>query len=116
MNKVTFKSVKSADNKAEGRKYILEKYQYGRYEISKSICKNYNDGYETVYYSVSNGGIRFLPAICYTDNTPFNADEKPYFSIQTTAYGDLVKEDIEKIIAGYNEAIEAVKALTEYFI
>ena len=37
------------------------------------------------------------------------------FEIQTTAYGPKSAEEIEKIIAGYQEAVEVVRILNKEF-
>lgn len=55
----------------------------------------------------------YIPEIYYQDD--FYGESKPRFEIQTTAYGAKSPEEIQKVIAGYQEALEVVELLTKHF-
>lgn len=90
-------------------------FRVGRYFVRRT-GRPMEDG--TIWTNITvnkDNEARFLPDVYYEDDW-FSDDPKPCFKIQTTAYGALEAEDIEKVIAGYNEALEAVKMLTARFI
>jgi len=81
------------------------------YMVTRRVCK-YADGTTWKDYNVTKTG-DYIPDIYYNDG--IFSDEKPGFKIQTTAYGDKNIDEIKKIMAGYQEAIEAVEILTKNF-
>ena len=84
-------------------------FKAGRYEIEKCIY-NYDDGSSCTDYRVSHDWAeKYLPDIYYEKR--FGA-KTGHFEIQTTSYGSLPSEEIDKVIAGYKEAQEAA-ALAE---
>lgn len=91
-----------------------ETYKIGRYEVEHFVT-TYESGVviESIYV---NGEFKaeYLPDIQYYDDW-FNEGANKCFKIQTTAYGALNPEEIKKVIAGYNEAMEVVAILTEKF-
>ena len=89
-----------------GKHYKVERY-ISRYEdgdVRKRIC---------VHLSLKDERDNYIPKIYYEDD--FFGTSKPRFEIQTTAYGSMNPEEIKKVIAGYQEAIEAVEILTKNF-
>lgn len=54
-----------------------------------------------------------MPEINYEDG--LWTKEKSCFKIQTCAYGAMGVAEIEKVVAGYQEAMEVVKVLTMNF-
>ena len=58
----------------------------------------------------------YIPEIYFYDKNKWSDVEKAMFKIQTTAYGTMKVEEIDKIIAGLNFAKEVVARLTEMFL
>lgn len=93
---------------------IKEAYEIGGYEVDH-ITKIYEDGsqYESFRIGVDIDQ-EYLPEITY-EYDPGSSPEKR-FLIMTKGYGELIPEEAEKMISGYQEAIEVVRILTEAFI
>lgn len=92
----------------------LENYTLGAYDISKFV-NTYDAGYTLTSFTIrANGLDRYMPEISYDDGIWGNGEKK--FEIQTTAYGAMKADEIEKVIAGYQEAVEVVRILTKEFI
>ena len=109
------KSIQVNEKAADGKLYRAEEFTLGeRYEVEV-----YDTTYESgtairkIYVEAVDRNDRYLPVIYY--QTAIFGESEPRFKIQTTAYGAMDIEDIQKAIAGYQEAIEAVKVLTEAF-
>lgn len=109
------KSIQVNEKAADGNLYRTEEFTLGeRYEVEV-----YDTTYESgtairkIYVEAMDRNDRYLPEIYY--RADIFGKREPGFKIQTTAYGSLGIEDIQKVIAGYQEAIEAVKVLTEAF-
>ena len=103
----------------EGRKYVLTEYTIGNYKVEHLVtCFN---GYvePSININVSlnweDHHENYLPEIYFNDMFKPKKD-RYYFSIQTTSYGSLRPDAIEKIVAGYQQALAVVEALTEKFI
>lgn len=105
MMKLTLVKTKELENKK------FELYTIGKYEVCAST---YGDGGKLVTVSINKFEHEFMPEICTRDN--LFRGEIYGFEIQTTAYGSLNSDDIRKVIAGYNEALEVVEVLTKEFI
>lgn len=60
-----------------------------------------------------NRNEEYLPEI-YVDRVVFGKDE-PKFKIQTSSYGSLESTEIQKVIAGYNVAMEVVELIKKQF-
>lgn len=97
------------------------RFKIGRYEVVRSVFKKRDRKDEElkkwfVSYSVFKnskyGDIRYLPEI-YWEGEPLSKEDR--FVINTTSYGALGVEEIEKVIDGYQEAVEVVKILTKNF-
>ena len=86
--------------------YTLEVYTIHR--DGKEIYKRI--GVEVSYEDRTEN---YIPEIYYQDD--FYGKSKPRFEIQTTAYGTKSPEEIQKVIAGYQEAVEVVELLTKHF-
>ena len=109
------KKIREDNFEAQGRHYTHEHYECGRYAVIKITSKEKEHGWVYTTFTVKTSDKdNLLPTIYYNDC--IDDTSKPKFTIQTSAYGDLEPDGIKKIIAGYNEAIEAVEALTEKFI
>lgn len=89
-----------------GAHYTVERY-ITRYE-NGNVYKRFS-----VNVSYDDRNENYIPEIYYWDD--IFGEEKPRFEIQTTSYGALSPEEIKKVIAGYNEAVEAVEILTKNF-
>ena len=92
----------------EDRKYEL--YTIGKYQIEVT---NYSNGNRYITIRVDRFTNRFIPEIYCKDNFE---GKILGFEIQTTSYGALNAEAIQKVIAGYNEALEVVEILTKEFV
>ena len=90
----------------EDRQY--EVYKIGRYTIN---VVDYLDG--TAYITTEHEKADYLPHIYVRDDNDLHVLG---FEIQTTSYGALNAEEIQKVIAGYNEALEVVAVLTKEFV
>lgn len=88
----------------DGRKYEL--YQIGKYEVT---ITTYSDGCSFANIRKDHSE-RYLPEIYAREDRTITG-----FEIQTTSYGALPVEEISKVIAGLEEAMEVVKVLTEKF-
>lgn len=84
-------------------------YKIGGYTVSRmdytagAICMNIREERDWS-----------LPTI-YCQTNP-DGDVLTGFNIQTASFGALSPDDIRKLIAGYNEALEVVAILTKEFI
>jgi len=84
----------------------MAEYQIGESYIVRVIdSKNLGRRYE-VYPNRNEG---YIPEI-YINRGVWGKDE-PKFKIQTTSYGSLESEEIQKVIAGYNVAMETVELI-----
>ena len=98
-----------------GTKHEGTAYELGRYKVDKYIA-TYETGYvyKRIIVSVPwEERENYIPEIYYEDD--YYGTHTPRFEIQTAAYGALSPEEIAKVIAGYQEALEAVKILTKEF-
>lgn len=98
----------------DGELRTRDEYEIGHYKVAWVKCFYAEDGsenYENIQVFTAD---EYMPEIDYHDN--FWSKEKPEFKIQTCAYGSKGVDEIEKIISGYQEAVEVVKKLTERFI
>ena len=78
---------------AEGSSYILKKRDYTTYSLFD------------VWETESN---KYLPSIYANENMDGHVES---LDIQTTSYGAVGTEDMEKIIDGYKMAVDTVRAL-----
>ena len=92
------KMVKEMKN--EGRTYQL--YTLGKYEVDVTT---FESGYASIKVS-KDWKEEYLPEIYERNNG---------FAIQTTSYGSLQTEELKKVIAGYEYAMEAVEILNREF-
>ena len=89
-------------------------FKLGKYEVEEYTVTTYEDGKSYKRVAVSKDwDERYLPEINYCDD--ILGEKAPEFKIQTTAYGALKPEEIEKVVEGYKEALEAVEILTANF-
>ena len=93
----------------ENRKY--EVYEIEGYSVYVTI---YDDGEKIISVSTNIGDDEYTPDIYFEDGE-FGSKEKK-FKIQTTSYGALGIEEIEKFMAAYKKAVEAANVLTKEFI
>lgn len=101
-----------------GIKYEGVTYTLGEHYTVERYIKTYKDGsvYQNFYVKVADyneGRKNYIPEIYYEDN--YFGERNPRFEIQTTSYGALNPEEIQKVIKGYQEAVEAVEILTNRF-
>lgn len=96
----------------DGSIRTLDKFEIGRYAV-KRVNVFEKNRHQYMNISIYGSG-EYLPEIYYDDG--FWSDGAPKFTIQTTAYGAMGAEEIEKVVEGYQEAIEVVKVLEANFI
>lgn len=85
----------------------LEIYDLGRYTVK---VVRYADGWS--YTTIERERAEYLPEIYSRTDME---GKVLGFEIQTTSYGSLPVEEIKKMIAGLNEAIEVVETLNKEF-
>lgn len=89
----------------------LYKYAAGRYQVRKV---DHACGYTSIEVIPIDRSDRYLPEIYARSNIK---DNTPYaFEVQTTSYGALSTEELQKVIANLQEASEVAQALAEMFI
>lgn len=89
----------------------LYKYAAGRYQVRKV---DHACGYTSIEVIPTDRSDRYLPEIYARSNIEDNA---PYaFEVQTTSYGALPTEELQKVIANLQEASEIAQALTKMFV
>ena len=108
------KFIEHKEAQDERGNYKRDEYRIGNYVVFREMSF-YNTGstFERIQV-IPNREVDYIPEIYY-DYSLFG-DVVRSFKIQTTSYGSLSPEDIQKVIAGYNEALEIVNILTEKFI
>ena len=112
------KMVEQKHKEKNGNDYTATFYTLGGYEVDHNVTK-YADGtvwdrVQVSYIDYSAARDSYIPEISFDDGESRWSDGRG-FKIQTTAYGVLNPEEIQKVIAGYNYALEAVKILTDKF-
>lgn len=95
----------------EGKKLFI--YQAGRYEVKKI---EYEDGYTSIdIRRLRTARDEYLPEI-YVRDTYIDTKLTGFsFEVQTTSYGALEVDELQKVIAGLQEAAEVAQALTNKF-
>lgn len=88
----------------------LYRYTIGNYEVTK-IDKAL--GYTIIDIDRKTRD-RYTPEI-YA-RTSWDSEQPEAFEVQTTSYGALAGEELQKVIAGLQEAAEVAEALTAKFI
>lgn len=96
----------------EDDNYRSEVYVIGSYEVIRYI-KTYENGEKYISYSFRCDD-EFIPELFYQNNKWKNKEN--CFVISTTTYGALDAENIKKVVAGYEEALEVVETLTKQFL
>lgn len=114
---MTLCTISHKEKIVDGKKYERDEFTLGQhYSVVRNITR-YPDGDKltriSVELSYEDRHNNYFPEIYYEDD--FFGEEKPRFEIQTTAYGAMNPEEIKKVIAGYQEALEAVEILTKNF-
>lgn len=108
---INFKTMDSEGKHFERTEFTLGEH----YTVVRNITK-YADGTVIKRYSVITPyeyrRSHYIPEIEYHDGF-FDGEEE--FTIQTTAYGSMNAQEIKKVIAGYQEAVEAVEILNKNF-
>lgn len=93
----------------------MDDFKVGRYFVRRTISPMSDGEVWTRIQVQGDRDAEYLPPIQYDDDV-WSDNPNPRFEIQTTAYGAKGVEDIEKVIAGYQEALEVVNLLTEKFL
>lgn len=94
----------------DGIVYTADTFDCGNYTIERYA----QNGKVTNIYVDKDESVEYLPTVSY--RCRWTGNEDPEFVIQTTAYGAKPVGEIEKVIAGYQEAVEVVKILTKNFL
>ena len=111
--KLTF--IEHKECREENTKYERDIYEIGNYQVIRDLSI-YESGNKHERFEVRpNRKVDFLPDIYYNYSI-FGDDNQRDFRIQTTSYGSLPTEDIQKVIDGYKEAVEVVNVLNERFL
>lgn len=103
----------------ETARYERTDYTLGSYSVSHCFI-TYADGTTRERFDIKGemfdvaGQRRYLPEIYFDDG--FYGEDKKWFEIQTTSYGALTPDKIKEVVAGYEQALEAVAILTKEFI
>ena len=96
-----------------GKDYDGESYKCGNYEIMRKTWGKTQ--HFTIYAANAQlADDRYCPEIFDRPDREFGGTKE--FVIQTTSYGALNVEEMQRMIARLNEAIEVVKVLTEQFV
>ena len=114
---MTLCNINHMEKVEDGKKYEADEYTLGKhYTVVRNITR-YPDGDKLTRISVNlsyeDRHNNYFPEIYYEDD--FFGEYKPEFKIQTTAYGAMNPKEIKKVIAGYQEAMEAVEILNKNF-
>lgn len=94
---------------SQGNKVVTYENEY--YILTKII---YQYGYSSIVISEKNKNDNYRYSIYVKED--FDTDKILGFKIQTTSYGALAVDKIEKVIEGYNIAIKTVKELEKMFL
>lgn len=112
---MTLTTVQTEREIINGTTFEATRFTLGHYEVEREVVLKDNVKVSEIIsvradydYQHEN----YIPGI-YA-NKRFGA-KKYTFEIQTTSYGSLGTDDIQKVIAGYQEAVEAVKILEKNF-
>ena len=108
------KFIEHKEAQDERGNYERDEYRIGNYVVFRELSF-YKTGstFERIQV-VPNREVDYIPEIYY-DYSLFG-DVVRSFKIQTTSYGSLSPVDIQKLIDGYNEAVEVVNVLTDRFL
>lgn len=114
---MTLCTISHKEKIADGKKYERDEFTLGKhYTVVRNITR-YEDGDVLkricVNVSYEDKHNNYIPEIYYEDD--IFGEYRPQFKIQTTSYGSMDPKEIQKVIAGYQEAMEAVEILTKNF-
>lgn len=111
---MTLNQIEERTKEENGIKYTANIYTLGDNYRVERYRTTYADGNTNlIIYVIPNREKKYIPEIYYRRN--FFGTEKTFFEIQTTSYGALETEEIKKVIAGYQEALEAAEILNRRF-
>lgn len=100
-----------------GTKYEATEYSLGEHYEVEMYVTTYESGTvcRRIYVNVSyeDRHENYIPEIYFEEN--YFGKHMTRFEIQTASYGAMNPEEIQKVIAGYQEAVEAVEVLTKEF-
>ena len=115
---MTLKQVDYKTKEENGNKYEATTYTLGENYMVEKYIRTYDSGatitdIQVGYKDWRKARENYLPEIHYLED--FFGKTEPRIEIQTTSYGALNPEEIKKVIAGYQEALEAAEILTKEF-
>lgn len=93
---------------------IYDTFEIGCYKVDRGYKRYHENGAEVTGYDIYSDK-EYAPNIYYTESWTKD-DLTPEFRIQTSSYGAMKPSEIQKIIAGYQEAVEVVEVLTNTFL
>lgn len=103
--------LKITENRKDNRGAEITVYENDYYTVKKVVGVNdYIDVVITAKDKIDN----YIHDIYIEENS--DTFEITGFEIQTTSYGALKTEEIEKVVEGYNIAIKTVKELEKIFL
>ena len=105
------KLVETKSKEIDEKFYKYEMYRIGDYKVEVNYCNGVRNNIE-VEEDCKN---RFAPII-YFERNRWSEDKTEKFKIQTAAYGALGVDEIQKVIDGFQQAMEIVAILTEKFL
>lgn len=88
------------------------------YVVEKEACSWIPRGYMLTFCTGHAGRYsKYLPDIydCIRSRCSKDSESQWAFRIQTTAYGCQYPDEIEKVISGYQTALEAIRMVKEAF-
>lgn len=109
------KFIEHKEAQDERGNYERDEYRIGNYVVFRELSL-YKTGstFERIQV-IQNREVDYIPEI-YFNYDIFGEKDAREFKIQTTSYGSLSSEEIQKVIAGYNEALEVANILTDKFL
>lgn len=110
------KKIYSDAHETEGTRYEEACYKIGEHYEALHEVTTFKSGKKLERFRIKSNGSswsNYLPDIEFWDGTW--GDEPGSFKIQTPAYGALSMEETQKLIEGYQEALEVARILTEAF-
>lgn len=111
---MTLTSIRTEYGKRDDATYEKTEFTLGEHYRVFRLKIMHDNGYTFKDYTVRKNGDNYLPDIYFEDDI-FSDEQDAQFKIQTSAYGALDAGEIQKVIEGYQEAIEAVKILNINF-
>lgn len=113
---MTLTSVAYKTNEEHGIKYDMTVFTLGEHYTVERTISTYKDGERYIRFAVlvdyRDANENYIPEITVDRST---STGRLLCKIHTKNYGEQDADEIQKVIAGYQEAVEAVKILEKNF-